>query len=78
MARKKKPDEPLERRAFDLPRLTLSHFARAAKRSLESIKSYRDGRREMPPDVRKRLADFLEEHGKKVIELAKDLRKSAK
>lgn len=78
MARKKKPDEPLERRVFDLPRLTLSQFARAAKCSRESIASYRLGRRKMPPDVRKRLADFLEEHGKKVIELAKDLRKSTK
>lgn len=68
--------EPLERRAFDLPRLTLDDLAEAVRRRRVTASKYRDGTREMPAEIRGRLASYLEAHAKRLLDLARELRAS--
>jgi DNA-binding LacI/PurR family transcriptional regulator len=70
---KKKTD--VQRRAVSEPRLTITDLARAIDVSPNTVKHYNTGRRRMPEEVRERLADFLQAHGKRMIQLARELRK---
>jgi DNA-binding LacI/PurR family transcriptional regulator len=70
---KKKTD--IQRRAVSEPRLTIADIARAIGLSPNTVKHYNTGRRRMPDDVRKRLAAFLQAHGERMIQLARELRK---
>lgn len=66
----------LARSALDLPRLSLDDLAAVARRSRGALDKYRAGKREMPADVRHRLADFLAGHADRLYRLAEELRRA--
>ncbi|HET9985237.1 MAG TPA: hypothetical protein VFQ38_16665 [Longimicrobiales bacterium] len=67
---------PLARSALDAPRLSLDDLAAVARRSRGALDKYRAGKREMPLDVRHRLADFLAGHADRLRRIAEELRRA--
>ncbi len=70
-----KPRNDLQRRAIDAVRRNLDELAKAAGVTRWALSSYRAGRREMPPRVRRRLAAYLEKQAVRLRQIAAELRR---
>jgi hypothetical protein len=66
------PNE-IQRIALDLPCLTVEDLAEAISELPESLRSYREGRAQMSPVVKHRLAEFLRQHASTLTRLAAEL-----
>lgn len=67
----------LQRRALDEPRrLTLAEIAKAVGVSRAALTKYREGSRQMPTDVRKKLAALLTKHARELLRIADRLRRA--
>lgn len=57
-----RPHAGFVRRALDTPRMTLGDLAERTGTTQAALNKYREGLREMPPEVRVRLAAVLDRH----------------
>ena len=69
------PNE-IQRIALDLPCVTFDDLAEALGELPESLWDYREGRLQMSPVLKHRLAEFLRQHASTMTRLAAELDKS--
>ena len=68
--------EEIQRIALDLPCLTIEDIAEGLGEHAQSIRGYREGRFQMTPVVKHRLAEFLRQHASTLTRLAAELDRS--
>lgn len=61
------------KQATDLLSVSLEDVARAVDRKYRTVVAYRQGEREVPPEVWRKLAAFMREQSSELAEAAKEL-----
>ena len=61
------------KQATDLLSVPLEEVAQVVGRKYRSIVAYRQGEREVPPDVWKKLAEYMRQHSAELAKVAEEL-----